>query len=328
MKALKQFFLNNPEYVNFCKNGWENNAFLSLITPKELAEKLKVTETHNAIVIIKNALEKIKQKEGLIDHHLMANDFMNESTRWEVSTGSDALDQLLDENGVSSGKITLFYGKFRTGKSQIAHQCCVNIFNIFKHITDSKLTLFLDTENTFRPERITEMSLALNLNPQMVLKSIWVIHVGSASEFDLLLQKLDSFIEEQNIKMIVIDSLTNFYREELGKENSSPKKVIDQLIKHLEILNTIAQAKNIPVLCTSQVTASISKSSFFNITPLLSTTLNVFIKQWILLAEDESITSFQENSGRRNAHLINGEMKREQNIQFILVNEGVRDYFG
>jgi len=328
LKVLKQFFASSSDYDDFCGKGWDNPTFLSLISPTELIGNLKLTNSSETKSIIQKTLEKIKKKEGITGIDIRSEHFNDENIQWEVSTGSDSLDQMLDGNGVQSGRITLFYGKFRSGKSQIAHQCCVNVYNLFKEISDTKISLFLDTENTFRPERITQMAIALGLNPDKVLKSIWVIHLGSASEFDLLFQRIENFIEEQNIKLIVVDSLTNFYREELAKEKGSLKKVIEQIMKHLEALHSIAETRNLPVICTSQVTAAMSKTSFFNITPILSTTLNVFIKQWILLAEDESITNLPENSGRRSAHLINGEQKKEQNVQYILVNEGVRDYYG
>ena len=56
-------------------------------------------------------------------------------------------------------------------------------------------------------------------------------------------------------------------------------------------------------------------------------TLNIYIKQWILLAEDENITALQKITGRRNAHLINGQNKKEQNAQFIILDDGILDYF-
>lgn len=71
-----------------------------------------------------------------------------------------------------------------------------------------------------------------------------------------------------------------------------------------------------------------SKTYFFNIVPVLATTMNLYIKNWIMLAEDEIITAMPENAGRRVAHVINSQTKKEQNAQFIITEHGLEDYFG
>ncbi|MCK5342475.1 MAG: hypothetical protein KAR20_03675, partial [Candidatus Heimdallarchaeota archaeon] len=76
-----------------------------------------------------------------------------------------------------------------------------------------------------------------------------------------------------------------------------------------------------------QVTATNNSMNYYNILPSFSTLLNYFIKQWLMLGEDEAITSLPENVGRRFANLINGEQKKGEVVQFRITPDGIRDFF-
>ncbi len=142
-----------------------------------------------------------------------------------LTTGSQKINDMLDGNGLQSKCLTLFYGKFRTGNSQLAHQGCINTYIQFREELPLKVALFIDTEGTFRPERITQMAQAKDLPVSDVLQHISTIKISSLSEFDLLLSKLDELLNAEGIRFVVIDSLTNFYREEMAKNTKTPHKV-------------------------------------------------------------------------------------------------------
>ncbi|MCK4243970.1 DNA repair and recombination protein RadA, partial [Candidatus Bathyarchaeota archaeon] len=73
-----------------------------------------------------------------------------------LTTGSEAIDELLG-GGLETQTITEFYGAFSTGKSQMCHQLCVNVQLPINKGGLEASALYLDTENTFRPERIVKM---------------------------------------------------------------------------------------------------------------------------------------------------------------------------
>lgn len=325
MKLLKDLPIPIEKYKQFQSEGWDSTHFLSVITTTEL---LAYFGMENApIDIIKqfdDTIRKIQNKQSILTFQNRSE----KSNQWALSTGLQGIDMILDNYGLPSSEITLFYGKFRSGKSQIAFQCCVQTYMQFRNQGTQKVALFIDTESTFRPERIRQMSEFRRLSLDDVLTKIMVIKIGSLSEFELLLKKLDELISGSGIKFIAIDSFINHYRVELAKETQTPFKIVEKLVSHLEILLQCAKKHNIPILCTSQVTAAMSKTYFFNIIPVLATTLNIFIKNSILLAEDEIITAMPENTGRRVAHVINSQTKKEQNAQFIITEHGLEDYFG
>ncbi len=88
-----------------------------------------------------------------------------------LTSGSKVVDRLLD-GGLETQTITEFYGEYGTGKSQICHQLCVNVQLPPERGGLSGATLYIDTENTFRTERIVQMSRHLRLDPAQVVKNI------------------------------------------------------------------------------------------------------------------------------------------------------------
>ena len=88
-----------------------------------------------------------------------------------LTTGSKALDQLLG-GGLETQTITEFYGEYGSGKSQICHQLCVNVQLPPERGGLNGGALYIDTENTFRTERIVQMAKHLGLDPNEVVKNI------------------------------------------------------------------------------------------------------------------------------------------------------------
>ena len=88
-----------------------------------------------------------------------------------LTTGSKALDSILD-GGLETQTITEFYGEYGSGKSQLCHQLCVNVQLPPERGGLNGAALYIDTENTFRTERIVQMARHLGLDPEQVVKNI------------------------------------------------------------------------------------------------------------------------------------------------------------
>jgi DNA repair protein RadA len=88
-----------------------------------------------------------------------------------LTNGRKVVDRLLD-GGLETQTVTEFYGEYGTGKSQICHRLCVND-QVPPEIGGlSGAALYIDTENTFRTERIVQMSRHLRLDPAQAVKNI------------------------------------------------------------------------------------------------------------------------------------------------------------
>lgn len=226
MKLLSELPLPIEKYKQFQSEGWDSTHFLSVITLSELLEYFgMVNESFSIIQDFDETLQKVRNKQSILGEQKPS--ILN--TNWALSTGIQSMDGILDRNGLPSSEITLFYGRFRSGKSQIAHQCCVQTYIQFHQIHSQKIALFIDTESTFRPERIHQMSQFHRLSVDDVMSKIMVIKISSLSEFELLMKKLDDLIAQMGIKFIAIDSFINHYRVELAKNTATPNKIVEKL---------------------------------------------------------------------------------------------------
>jgi DNA repair protein RadA len=170
-----------------------------------------------------------------------------------LTTGSKALDGLLN-GGLETQSITEFYGEFGSGKSQMCHQLCVNVQLPIQQGGLDGGALYIDTENTFRPERIVQMARHLNLDPDQIIQKVIYSEAYNSDHQMLLLENADKWVKENNIRLIIVDSLTAHFRSEyLGRETLAERQ--QKLNKHMHRLIRLARAFNAVALVTNQVMA-------------------------------------------------------------------------
>jgi DNA repair protein RadA len=170
-----------------------------------------------------------------------------------LSTGSKALDKIVD-GGLETQTITEFYGEYGSGKSQICHQLCVNVQLPPERGGLNGAALYVDTENTFRLERIVQMAKHLGLDPQQVIRNIIYAEAYTSDHQMFLLENADEIIKANNIKLIIVDSLTAHFRSEyLGREMLAPRQ--QKLNKHMHKLIGLARGFNAVAVVTNQVMA-------------------------------------------------------------------------
>jgi DNA repair protein RadA len=168
-----------------------------------------------------------------------------------LKTGSRMLDKLLD-GGIESQSITEFYGEFGSGKSQICHQLCVNVQLPPERGGLGGAALYIDTENTFRTERIIQMAKKLGLDPVEAIKNIIFAEAYTSDHQMFLLENADKIIKENRVRLIIVDSLTSHFRSEyLGREMLAERQ--QKLNKHLHRLTRLARAFNAVAVVTNQV---------------------------------------------------------------------------
>ena len=130
-----------------------------------------------------------------------------------ITTGSQELDNLFG-GGIETGCVIEFFGEFRTGKTQLAHQLCVNVQLPREDGGLSGNALYIDTEGTFRPERIIQMAEGLDLDHKKILKNIVFGRAYNSDHQVLLIKEATNLIREKNIKLIIVDSLIGHFRSE------------------------------------------------------------------------------------------------------------------
>lgn len=170
-----------------------------------------------------------------------------------LTTGSKALDGLLG-GGLETQTITEFYGAYGSGKSQVCHQLCVNVQLPPERGGLNGAALYIDTENTFRTERIVQMARHLGLDPEEVAKNIIYAEAYTSDHQMFLLDNADEIIKKNNVRLIIVDSLTSHFRSEyLGREMLARRQ--QRLNKHMHKLIRLARAFNTVAVVTNQVMA-------------------------------------------------------------------------
>lgn len=171
----------------------------------------------------------------------------------KLTTGSKALDALLG-GGIETQAITETHGEFGSGKSQLAMQLSVNVQLPVEKGGLNGRCVYIDTEGTFRPERVNQMAEALGLDPKKVLKNILIARAFNSDHQVILVEKAKEVIKENSIKLVVVDSLTSLFRSDYsGRGELAPRQ--QKLNRHLHELQKLADVYNLVVYVTNQVMA-------------------------------------------------------------------------
>ncbi len=168
-----------------------------------------------------------------------------------LTTASKQIDELLG-GGLETQTITEFYGEYGVGKSILCHQLAVNVQLPEEKGGLNGAALYIDTENTFRPEWIVRMAKAIGLDPTEIAKKIIYSEAFNSDHQILVLEKADKVIQENKVKLIIVDSLTAHFRSEyLGREMLAERQ--QKLNSHLHRLVRLSRAFNACAVVTNQV---------------------------------------------------------------------------
>lgn len=230
---------------------------------------------------------------------------------YQFSTGSRNFDKILN-GGFLSKHMYLIFGANKTGKTQICHQMCIQAFK------QKFGTIFIDTENTFRPERIRELAISQSLDSNNVLKKILVSKILSSSSLLLKLNEVNEILESNKNEIIIIDSINNHFRVESGDKTKPFHQVKNTFLKILEILNDLTKRFNLITLATAQITPNFDDISILREYPVGLQYLNHYFSEYIYLSHKEKEAVY--------AHLINSSLFPEKKILYKISNKGIEDY--
>ncbi|MCK4347396.1 MAG: DNA repair and recombination protein RadA, partial [Thermoplasmatales archaeon] len=188
--------------------GYSDIMSIAVSSPKELSDAAEIGEATGAKII-----QKARKQADVGKFETGAALLEKRAKVGRITTGSKTLDELLG-GGFETQSIVELFGEFGSSKTQIVHQLCVTV----QLPTDlgglNKQAFFIDTENTFRPERIVQMAEALELDPDNVLENIHVARAYNSSHQMLLVEKVKELSKEVPTGLLVVDSLTAHFRAE------------------------------------------------------------------------------------------------------------------
>lgn len=234
-----------------------------------------------------------------------------------LSTGSSALDTLL-QGGIETGSITELYGEFRTGKTQICHTLCVTAQLPMSQGGGEGRALYIDTEGSFRPEKLKAIAERFGMDPQDVLDNVAFARAHNSEHQMELLTAAAAMMSDSRYVLMIVDSATALFRTDFTGRGELAERQ-QKLAQFLRALTNLATTYGIAVVITNQVTADPGGSMFIkdNSKPIGGN-----------IIAHASTTRLKLRKGRgenRVMKVIDSPMIPESDAEFALSDGGIID---
>jgi DNA repair protein RadA len=269
------------------ENGFDGYQGIAVASPGELSNTADIGESSAADII-----QAAREAADIGGFESGAAVLERREQIGKLTWGVDEVDELLG-GGVETQSITEVYGEFGAGKSQVTHQLAVTVQLPKEHGGLEGSAIFVDSEDTFRPERIDQMvrghedevlADAMELHgiaeegeadptdesllEELVERFLDNIHVAKAFNSNhqiLLAEKAKEIASESQddefpVRLLCVDSLTAHFRAEyVGRGELAERQ--QKLNKHLHDLMRVGDLNNTAVVVTNQVASN--PDSFF-----------------------------------------------------------------
>ena len=295
--------------VRLQQAGYESLESLAIASPMEIAIAIDVSSSM-AQKMIQAARDKLQ-----IGFSTAKDVFISRKEVGYITTGSEQLDAKLG-TGIETKAITEFYGAFRSGKTQLCHQMCVKVQLPPEKGGLNGGALYIDTEGTFRPERLIQMMERDKIDIDEGLRRVVYARAYNSDHQMLLVSDATSLIQEKRIKLIVVDALTGYFRSEyVGRGTLAERQ--QKLNKHLHQLLYIAELNDLAVVATNQVLAKPDVVFGDPITPVGGH----------IVAHACTTRGYLRKSkeNRRIARIVDSPCMPEGEAVFIIDDKGIRD---
>ncbi len=290
--------------------GFADMMRLATATAKELSVKAEIGEG-----VAEKVIEAARKSEK-IDFETAFDVAERRKDIGRITVGSTAFDDLIG-GGIETQAITEVFGEFGSGKSQISHELAVTVQLPLEQGGLDAECVYIDTENTFRPERIQQIADRFGLDHDEVLQKIHIARAFNSSHQLLMAEKINELIQGGcNVKLVIVDSLMAHFRAEyVGRESLAVRQ--QKLNQHLHVLQQLANTYNLAIFITNQVQAR--PDAFFG-SPTKATgghvlghasTYRIWLKKGL--------------AGKRIARLVDSPHLPEGECVYKITNEGVID---
>src|ERR687892_113531 len=227
---------------------------LAVASSDELAVDINSSKETAATFIM--AAQRLLRESNILEKEFVTADsaFEKRKALMRCTTGSRKQNELL-LGGIETQAVTEFYGEFGSGKSQICHTLAAIATQPREVGGLNGGVIYIDTEGTFRPERLNQIARARDLEPSHVLKNVAVCKVYNSSHLELIIKDLGKYINDFNAKLVIIDSIISLHRAEFAGRGT----LADRQQRLNNLLNKVirlAEIFNIAVVITNQVQSS------------------------------------------------------------------------
>ena len=290
--------------------GFDELLSIAVMSPSELSQQAELGEAVSSKII--QGAKKLANIGGFVSGTRLLE---RRKEVQKLTSGSSALDELLG-GGFETQAIVEVYGEFGSGKTQIGHQLAVNtILPLEQGGFDGEI-FYIDTEDTFRPERIAQMAEGVGIDPQLALERIHVARAYNSAHQMLLVEEIKKMSKNVDVKLIIVDSLTSHFRAEyVGRGMLATRQ--QKLNRHLKELKQLSDVHNALVLVTNQV---MSKPDALWGDPTKAIGGHI-----VGHASTFRLYLRKSKGGRRIARLVDSPNLPEGEAVFTVTAEGLRD---
>jgi DNA repair protein RadA len=282
---------------------------VAVTPPREISEKTGIG--FNTVLKIVAAARKLAFTDFITAEEL----WKKRQNMRKCSTGSKNLNELLG-GGIETQAMTELIGEYGAGKTQICLMLSVMAQLPLEKGGLNGNVVYMDTEGTFMPERIHEIAQAMGVDPHETLGNIFLARAYNSSHQTLLTNSLFKFCPENNIKLVIVDSMIGHFRGEyVGRENLSERQ--QKLNSLLHKLLRLTEAFNLPVIVTNQVQAN--PAQFFG-DPNKPTGGHVMAH-----ACTHRVYLRKGGKGTRLAKIIDSPYLPENKVRFKITEKGIED---
>ena len=220
---------------------------LAVLTPAHLSELSGMSEA-----VARKAIQASRKMMDLGFSDGLAHEEKRKEL-YHITTGSKNLDELLGGKGIETKSITEAFGAYGSGKTQLALSLAVGVQLPVEQGGANGKAVYIDTEGTFRPERVRQFAEGIGANADKVLKNILVARAFNSDHQMLLLEKVSQMIKDgEPIRLMIIDSLTAHFRAEFSGRGQLADRQ-QRLNRYLHDLMKVAEQSNLAVYVTNQV---------------------------------------------------------------------------
>ncbi|KAB0342144.1 hypothetical protein FD754_019070 [Muntiacus muntjak] len=168
--------------------------------------------------------------------------------------------------GIETGSITEMFGEFRTGKTQICHTLAVTCQLPIDRGGGEGKAMYIDTEGTFRPERLLAVAERYGLSGSDVLDNVAYARGFNTDHQTQLLYQASAMMVESRYALLIVDSATALYRTDYsGRGELSARQM--HLARFLRMLLRLADEFGVAVVITNQVVAQVDGAAMFAADP-------------------------------------------------------------
>jgi DNA repair protein RadA len=224
---------------------------LAVAGVEDLAVDINASKESAASFIM--AAQKLLRESDVLEKEFVTADTALKKRRslLRCSTGSSMLDDLF-LGGIETQAVTELYGEFGSGKSQICHTMCISAGQPVESGGLNSGVIYIDTEGTFRPERLEQISSSRNIDPVRALQNVAVCKVYNSAHLELIVKNLGKYIDDYKAKLVIVDSIISLHRAEFSGRGTLADRQ-QRLNSIMHKLLRISEIYNIAIVVTNQV---------------------------------------------------------------------------